>query len=150
VARIAIPTWFFALVVVREGERFLVVRERRHGQRWYLPAGRVEPGERLVDGAVRETLEESGVPVELVGVLRVEHSPAPDSARVRVIFLARPIDDTPPGPTADSLDARWVTLAELSALPLRSDEVRRIFEHVAGGAAAYPLALLTREGAPFV
>ena len=40
-------TWFFALVVVRRGDRFLLVHERKHGQTWYLPAGRVEPGETL-------------------------------------------------------------------------------------------------------
>ena len=33
------------MAVVRLGRRFLVVRERKHGQGWYLPAGRVEAGE---------------------------------------------------------------------------------------------------------
>jgi 8-oxo-dGTP pyrophosphatase MutT (NUDIX family) len=69
-----IPTWYFALVVVRQGNRFLLVHERKHGQGWYLPAGRVESGETLTQAAVRETLEETGVPVVLDGVLRVEHS----------------------------------------------------------------------------
>lgn len=55
-----IPTYFFALVVVRRGGRFLVVHEAKHGQRWYPPAGRVEPGEPLFDGARREVLEETG------------------------------------------------------------------------------------------
>jgi len=32
--------------VVRDEDRFLVVQERKHEQRWYLPAGRVELGER--------------------------------------------------------------------------------------------------------
>jgi phosphatase NudJ len=36
--RVAIPTWFFAVVVVRFGPRFLFVHERKHGQGWYLPA----------------------------------------------------------------------------------------------------------------
>src|SRR4051812_25175444 len=64
-AREPIPTWFFALVVVRKGDRFLLVQEHEHGQLWYLPAGRVEPGEGLCAAALRETLEESGVPVVL-------------------------------------------------------------------------------------
>ncbi len=61
--RSPVPTWYFALVVVRLGPRFLIVQERKHGQLWYLPAGRVEPGENITDAARRETLEESGVPV---------------------------------------------------------------------------------------
>jgi phosphatase NudJ len=145
-----IPTWFFALVVVRLGRRFLVVRERHHGQRWYLPAGRAEPGERLADAACRETLEESGVPIVVEGILRVEHTPLPDgSARCRVIFVARPADDVEPHPTGDSLAAAWVTLDELDRLELRGEEVRDLFHHVAGGGAIHPLSLLAVEGTPF-
>lgn len=145
------PTWFFALVVVRRGDRFLVVRERKHGQLWYLPAGRVEPGERIVEGALRETLEETGVAVELTGILRVEHTPSADSTRVRVFFVARPLDDRAPKsrPDEHSLEARWVTLEELRALPLRGEEVREVFTAVRAGAPVYPLALLTDAWAPW-
>ncbi|MFO0624484.1 MAG: NUDIX domain-containing protein [Polyangiales bacterium] len=151
-AREAIPTWFFAMVVVRLGRRFLVVRERKHGQGWYVPAGRVEAGETLDAAAVRETLEESGVPVVIEGVLRVEHRAGEDgTARVRVWFVARPADDTPPKRTADvhSLEARWVTLEELDALTLRGDEVREVFRHASGGCAVYPMGVLAPEGAPW-
>ncbi len=152
-ARTPIPTWYYALVVVRLGRRFLVTRERKHGQLWYLPAGRVEPGETLEQGAIRETLEETGVPVELEGILRIEHTPRPEgSARCRVIFVARPVDDTPPKnkPDEDTLEARWVTLEELDDLPIRSHEVETIFRHVAHGGPVYPLSLLTFEGSPFL
>ena len=144
-----IPTWYFALVVVRSGTRFLVVHERKHGQLWYLPAGRVEPGETLAAAAIRETLEETGVPIVLDGVVRVEHSPRPDGARVRAIFVAHPADATEPRatPNDESLGAAWVTLAELDALPLRGDEVRALFRHVAGGAPVYPLSVIADEGA---
>jgi phosphatase NudJ len=128
-----------------------VVRERKHGQLWYLPAGRVEPGERLVEAARRETFEEGGIPIVVEGILRVEHSPAPDGTRLRVFFLARPADDTPPKTTPDeeSLGAAWVTLEDLDKIPLRGPEVRAIFEAVANGAPVYPLSLLTEEGAPW-
>jgi phosphatase NudJ len=149
--RSGIPTWFFAMVVVRWQGRFLLVHERKHGQRWYLPAGRVEPGERLVDGAVRETLEETGVPVRIDGVLRVEHSPSPSGTRCRVFFSATPVDDRPPRtvPDDESLGAAWVSLADLDRYPLRGDEVREIFTYVAAGGPVYPLSIVTHEGAPW-
>jgi len=146
-----VSTAFIVLVVVRKGHRFLAVQEAKRGQRWYLPAGRVDPGERLIDAAVRETLEEAGVPVAIEGILRVEHSPGPDAtARLRVLYVARPIDDTPPKqqPDSDSLRAAWVTLEELDQLPLRSAEVREIFHYVAEGPPIYPASLIVREGEP--
>jgi 8-oxo-dGTP pyrophosphatase MutT (NUDIX family) len=151
-ARDAIPTWFFVLVVVRSSGRFLLVHERKHGQGFYLPAGRVEPGESLIDAAKRETMEETGIPIVIEHVLRIEHSPQPGgSARVRVIFVARPLDARPPKsiPDEESLGAGWFTLEELDRLPLRGREVKEIFAHVATGGALYPLDLLTHEGARY-
>ena len=147
-----IPTWYFALVVVRLQHRFLLVHERKHGQKWYLPAGRVERGESLVEAARRETLEESGIPVVIEGILRIEHTPFSEGmARLRVIFVAHPEDDTPPKsiPDEESLGAGWFSLEELESLSLRGEEVREIFNYVANGAPIYPLELITFEGAPF-
>lgn len=151
-SRSPIPTWFFVLVVVRKDDRFLVVHERKHGQLWYLPAGRVEPGESFVAAAQRETLEEAGIPIHLEGVARLEHSPRPDGTRVRVIFVARPADDTPPKtiPDDESLESRWVTLEELAALPQRGAEMVRLFEDIARGAPVYPMGLIGREGQPLL
>lgn len=150
-ARAPISAWCFALVVVRRGDQFLLVQERNHGQLWYLPAGRVEPGETFAAAARRETLEESGVPVRPVGILRVEHSPGPTGARLRVVFLAEPLDDTPPKsvPDEESLGAAWVRLDELAKYPLRGDEVRELFVYVAAGGPVYPLSVLQAEGQPY-
>jgi 8-oxo-dGTP pyrophosphatase MutT (NUDIX family) len=151
-ARQPIPTWYFAVVLVRLSDRFLLVQESKHGQLWYLPAGRVEAGEDLVQAARRETLEEAGIPIIVEGILRVEHSPLTDgSARLRVVFAARPADDTKPKsePDEESLQAAWVSLAELSEYPLRGNEVRMLCEYAAGGGPVYPLSLLQREGLPY-
>ncbi|MCO5165121.1 MAG: NUDIX domain-containing protein [Planctomycetes bacterium] len=149
-AREPIPTWFFALVVCRMGRRYLVVHEAKHGQRWYLPAGRVEPGETLVEAAVRETLEEAGVPVVIDGVIRVEHTPGPEGCRVRVIFSAHPADDTPPKalPDRHSQRAAWLTLEQLEGMrdELRGTEWLRDLRALERGAAPFPLSVLGSEG----
>ncbi len=149
--RAPIPTWFFALVVVRRGDQFLLVHECKHGQLWYLPAGRVEPGESLAMAARRETLEETGVPIRLTGIIRVEHTPSPDHARLRVIFLAEPLNDTPPKsqPDEESLEAAWVRLEELDQYPLRGEEVPELLAYVADGGPIYPVSLIQPEGKPF-
>jgi phosphatase NudJ len=147
-----IPTWCFSVVVVRRGDRFLIVQERKHGQQWYVPAGRVERGETFEAAACRETLEESGISIRIVGLLRVEHSPTVAGARMRVVFLAEPTDDSPPKtvPDDESLGAAWVRLEDLSDYPLRGHEVRELFEYVASGGVVYPAAVLQPEGRPYL
>ncbi|MCS6864064.1 MAG: NUDIX domain-containing protein [Gemmataceae bacterium] len=146
-----IPTWCFALVVVRKGEQFLLIQESKYGEPWYLPGGRTEAGESFVEAAIRETREEAGIPIRVVGILRIEHSPTPAGARVRVIFLAEPTDDTPlkAEPDDESLGAQWVRLDELPRYPLRDPDVAEMFAYVAGGGPVYPIDLLQPEGTPF-
>jgi 8-oxo-dGTP pyrophosphatase MutT (NUDIX family) len=141
-AREPIPTWCFSLVLVRLGRRFLLVHERKHGQLWYLPAGRVEPGETFAMAARRETMEEAGVDIVLEGVLRIEQTPMA-GARMRVIFVARPADDRPPKSVADeeSLGAGWFTLEDMADLPLRSQEVVELARSVHDGALVHPMSL---------
>ncbi len=148
--RAPIPTWYFAMAVVRLGHRFLLTQERKYGSTWSLPGGRVEPGETLIEAAVREVFEETGVPIRLDGILRVEHTPGNGGARdtrVRVLFTGTPIDDTPPKTEADdeSLGAAYLTLDEIRARPLRGSELGALLESVAAGCQVYPLALLGHE-----
>ncbi len=148
-AREPIPCWCYALVIVRMGRRFLLVHEAKHGQHWYLPAGRVEPGETFMQAAHREVIEEAGLDVVLEGIVRVQHTPTPHGVRMRVIFVARPLDDTPTKsvPDEESLEARWVTLEELSGFSLRGDEVETLFRYVADGGLIAPMSMLGFEGA---
>jgi 8-oxo-dGTP pyrophosphatase MutT (NUDIX family) len=150
-AREPIPTWYFAAVVVRHGDRFLLVQERKHDNAWYLPAGRVEPGESIADAAVRETLEESGVKVRLTGILRVEHTPRSRSARLRVVFLAEPRGDiaTKRKPDRESMGAEWVSLSELPKYRLRGPLVEEVIKYVADGGRCFPLEVLEAEGASY-
>ncbi len=147
----AANTWNIALVIVRDGDRFLLVHEKKD-RGWYLPAGRVEPHETFAQGAIRETIEESGVEVELDGIIRLEHTPslAGRDSRMRVIFLAHPIGGAlKTEPDSESLGAAWCTIEEASQLRLRSDEVLKHFQYVANGGVVAPIDLLTWEGAPY-
>lgn len=136
-----IPTWFFSLVLVHRDDQILLVQEAKHGQGWYLPAGRAEPGETLAQAAHRETWEEAGIPVVLEGVLRVEHTPTTMGARLRTFFVARPADDRPPKstPDRDSLRADWFDFRQIPSLNLRSPEVVALAVELSGGAPVVPL-----------
>ena len=57
---------------------------------WDLPAGYLDPGESCEAGARRETLEEAGIEVELMGLSGVYHSPAANA--VTAVFRGRALD----------------------------------------------------------
>ncbi len=113
--RQAVAAYFIVLVVVEHEGRYLLIHEQKHGQGWYLPAGRVEPGETLLAGAVRETQEEAGVkvrPTALIALDQTVWGSGDDVAtRFRFALLADPVGSTAPKSFADehSLEARWFT-----------------------------------------
>lgn len=145
-----IPTWFFAVVIVRMGHRILLVEENDQ-KGWYFPAGRVESGETIEGAAIRETKEEAGLPIVLEGILRVEHGVGSGGVRCRVFYVARPRDDTPPKSIGDghSRRAAWFTTRELEQVKLRGEEVREIIEYVMNGGHVYPLSVWVLERAPW-
>ena len=150
-SREPIPTWCFAVVVVRHEDRFLLIHEPGHSDRWYLPAGRVASGESFVRAAKRETLDSAGIAVQLDGIVRAEFSPMAKHARMRIIFTAHPVSDPHSQETADSTTQRaaWVTIDELADYRVRGEEVRDIMRYVAYGGEVYPLSVLQPEGMPF-
>lgn len=139
-----IPSHCFALVVVRWDDRFLLVHERKHDQKRFLPAGRVEKGETFQQAARRETLEESGVKVRLTGLIGLEHTPTKQGSRFRVIFVGEPMnpEEIKTHPDEHSLEARWVTMAALPDFELRSNEVVAHLRHVETKQPIYPLEVL--------
>ena len=95
-------------VVVRDdGARLLVRHSYRQG--WGVPGGLLKRGEDASTGAMRETREEVGLDVELIGEPHVVVDPRP--RRVDVIFLARPAEGADPNaaePTSpEVVEARW-------------------------------------------
>ena len=52
-----------AIIVFNEQGEILLIKGPRRG--WEMPGGQVEEGESLIDAAVRETKEESGIEIEV-------------------------------------------------------------------------------------
>ena len=62
-------------VIVRGSGDSILLERRRDCGWWGLPGGRVEPGESLVDAAVREVREETGLAVEITHLIGVYSDP---------------------------------------------------------------------------
>lgn len=146
-SRAPIPTYTFALVVVKVGRKVVLIRDEKDGRSWSLPGGRIEPGEELLSAARRYAASETGLSVELEGVLRVQHTLVDGGeARLRVCVVARPSDDRELKTVADahSLAAQWFGREQLATLSLKSKEVKQFVDLALEG-PVYPLSLLSWE-----
>lgn len=129
-----------ALVVSPDGSHVLLVLHRRLG-RWLQPGGHAEPDDAgLAMTAARETLEETGVPVDAGGARLLDldvhripaHGGAPSHLHFDFRYLFRQAQRTPTageGVTA----ARWFSAAECEALELGVG-LRRMLRKVRGKA----------------
>lgn len=108
--------------VVLQGDSILLVRRGREPMKgeWSLPGGRLELGETLEQGVVREVLEETGLVVtplaHIETISRIVHD---EDGRVRYHYVL--IDflcEVTGGSLAsgdDAMEAAWVSVAELGS-----------------------------------
>lgn len=127
-------------VIERDDGRVLLIRQSYRG-RWGVPGGLLERGEDAADGACRETREEVGIEIELVGEPTVVVSPEP--RRVDVIFRARPAAGAEPDdarPTSpEVVEARWFDPTELPELQEETADAVQAIARAALHPAARPL-----------
>jgi len=109
------------------GERVLLCRraiEPRHGF-WTLPAGFMELGETVAEGALRETDEEAGAQVELEGLFTMLN--VVRVGQVHLFYRARMLSEhLAPGP--ETLEARLFREDEVPWDELAFRTVRRTLE----------------------
>ncbi|MFI5491346.1 NUDIX domain-containing protein [Actinoplanes sp. NPDC051859] len=117
--------------VVREG-RLLLIRRTDNGL-WALPGGAQDFGEFIAETAVRETVEETGVTVEVTGVVGIYTNPAHvveySNGEVRqqfsICFRGQYVSGQPT--TSDeSSEVRWVAPEELESLNIHPSMRLRI------------------------
>ena len=111
------------VVLIRRGQ------EPRLGE-WSIPGGRVEWGETLLEACLREVREETGLVVEIAGLIEVvdslHRSPGGEVARHYVLadFAAKYVSGNLRA-GSDASEARWAAPADLDRYKLWS-ETRRI------------------------
>lgn len=81
------PVPAVGVVCIRGDEVLLIRRGKppRMGE-WSLPGGRIEPGERAIDAALRELREETGVEARMLGLIDVVDGIFPEADRHYVLI----------------------------------------------------------------
>lgn len=110
--------------IVEKDNKYLLVQESKpkcYGK-WNIPAGHLDPGESIFDGAKREIKEETNCDVELTGVCNIGNHIVSNDTFVAIVFTTKLLTDTVKPQAGEILEAKWFTYEEIVAM---SDQLRR-------------------------
>jgi mutator protein MutT len=112
------PVLGVSICVVR-GTRVLLTQRAKPPflDKWSLPGGHVEAGEKLEEAALRELSEETGVKAELHDIFHVAEIINSETHFVIAVFWAA-WKTGEPAAAGDAKAARWADLAELEEIEL--------------------------------
>lgn len=115
-----------ARAIIIQGDKIALLERNRQGKHYFVfPGGGIDPGETPEEAAVREAFEETGLEIgldRLVAEVQFQGSP-------QYFFLSHPLGGEfgtgagpemtgPPSILNGTYTPRWVTLAEIPALPV--------------------------------
>lgn len=105
--------------IIENDGKVLLIKEARGSAKgkWNQPAGRLERGETIQQGALREAKEETGYDVELVGLVGIyDEMGNKEKPRVRFVFTARLSNNNQEEFSKEIAEVKWVTKEELKNL----------------------------------
>jgi 8-oxo-dGTP diphosphatase len=114
-----------AVVALVTRARRLLLVQRRYAPaegRWVLPGGFLDAGEDPRDVARREVHEETGLLIEVGGLIEVIRNPVEEGGASLVILYRGHADHGEPRAADDAADAGFFALDDLPALAFRSTE----------------------------
>jgi len=125
-------------VAVQDDEGRILLVHKTDNDLWALPGGGHEIGESVSATAVREVEEETGVTVELTGIVGLytdpNHVMAYDDGEVRqefsICFSARLVGGHARGDGTETKEVRWVDVDQLDRLSIHPSMRLRIQHYV--------------------
>ena len=99
--------------VLRKENKILLVQEAQEKayKQWNFPAGKLDDGETIFEGAVREIFEETGCKVKLTKVLPIISSK--ERNLVRITFLTEILEENIQFDTKEILDVKWMEIEDI-------------------------------------
>lgn len=122
-----------AAVAILNNNKELLMLHRKDNKKWTMPGGTLEFGESMVDCALREVKEESGLNVEIKDIIgtytdpniRVAYSDGEVRQEFTIVYYGE-TKDFDVKLDEESSNFVWVPLDEIQKLPLADSQRRRI------------------------
>ncbi len=132
-------------VVVTNAAGEVLLIQRSDNDNWAVPGGAIDLGESMVQAAVRETQEETGILCEVTGLVGIYTDPrhvmlytSNGEARQEfsIVLTARATGGSPV-PSEESSEVRWVAREDLDGYPMDRSMRLRIGHYLEGRATPY-------------
>jgi 8-oxo-dGTP pyrophosphatase MutT (NUDIX family) len=126
-------------IVTDDQGRILLIQRTDNGN-WSLPGGAMDLGETIRQATIRETVEETGIDIEVTGISgiytdpnHVLHYTSNDEVRQEfsVVFTARPLTGEPT-PSSESSRVEWVSPEEMNQLQMDPSMRKRLTYFLSG------------------
>jgi 8-oxo-dGTP pyrophosphatase MutT (NUDIX family) len=128
-----------SVIVTDSADWILMIRRTDNGN-WAVPGGAIDLGESMVDAAVRETTEETGITCEVTGLSGIYTDPrhlihytSNDEVRQEfsIVLTARPTGGSPT-PSSESSEVHWVEPDAIGGLQMDRSMRMRIEHYLRG------------------
>jgi len=121
----------FGVIVAIIDDGKILLTKREDFEVWCLPGGGVEDGESLAQATVRETKEETGLDIELTGLVGIYSRIGNVSPGHMVLFAAKPIGGERKCQSGETIAVEWFAADEIPSL-LSAGHKRRIKDAMEG------------------
>jgi len=132
--------------IVIQNNQILLIQEKQEKayKKWWLPAGKLDPGETLTECAVREGKEETGYDMKLKKLLGI-FNPVKNKP-LFFIFISEIVSGEMTIDPDEILDIKWVPIDEIMKLDVRDPSLmQKILESVSKE-EYYPINLIKDIG----
>jgi ADP-ribose pyrophosphatase YjhB (NUDIX family) len=127
------------VVVTNDAGQILLIK-RSDNDNWAVPGGAIDLGESLIQAAVRETKEETGIDCEVTGLVGIYADPKhvvlyTSNNEVRqefsIVLTARALGGVPTS-SDESEEVRWVAHESVASYPMDRSMSARINHYLSG------------------
>jgi ADP-ribose pyrophosphatase YjhB (NUDIX family) len=140
------------VVVTNDAGDLLMIR-RSDNDNWAVPGGAIDLGESMVDAAIRETREETGIDCEITGIVGIYTDPKhvllyTSNGEVRqefsIVLTGRPLGGKPT-PSSESTEVHWIPRHAVTDRKIDRSMLLRIGHYLEGRSSASPYLGLHRD-----